>query len=82
MTMGSDIWNRIFGEAWQAISELDPDIGLFLVDHEKQTAAADTTAELLKNFAQKYLPVFTGNDKIRVRFPWNRMFEADIIIGR
>lgn len=41
MTMGSDIWNRIFGEAWQAISELDPDIGLFLVDHEKQTAAAD-----------------------------------------
>ena len=49
---------------------------------DKQTAAADTTAELLKNFAQKYLPVFTGNDKIRVRFPWNRMFEADIIIGR
>ena len=49
---------------------------------DKRDAAAQTCADLLENFAQKYLPTFTGNDKIRVRFPWNRMFEADIIIGR
>ena len=48
---------------------------------DKRDAAADNCAMLLKAFARRNLPAFTGNDDIRVRFPWNRMFEADISIG-
>ncbi len=50
--------------------------------NEKRTAAAESCASLIEDFAKKNLPNFTGNDDIRVRFPWNRMFEADISIGR
>lgn len=44
MAVGSALWNRIFGEGWQVMSELDPDLGLFLVDHENKTADADENA--------------------------------------
>ena len=50
--------------------------------NEKRSAAAESCASLIEDFAKKNLPNFTGNDDIRVRFPWNRMFEADISIGR
>ena len=46
--------------------------------NEKRTAAANNCARLLQRFAKENLPNFTGNDKIRVTFPWNRMFEAEI----
>ena len=38
----------------------------------------DVVADLLKDFAQRNLPAFKGNNNLRVRFPWNRMFEAEI----
>ena len=46
--------------------------------NDKRFAAEDNCASLLENFAQRNLPKFTGNDDIKVHFPWNRMFEADI----
>ena len=50
--------------------------------NDKRDAAEDTCSDLLRAFAQRNLPTFTGNDKIRVRFPWNRMFEAEIYFDR
>ena len=50
--------------------------------NDKILAAEDNCASLLEEFAQRNLPKFTGNDNIRVRFPWNRMFEADISFGK
>lgn len=50
--------------------------------NDKRDAAEDNCSDLLKAFVQKNLPSFTGNDKIRVRFPWNRMFEAEISFGK
>lgn len=50
--------------------------------NDKRDYAADNCKYLLENFAQKNLPSFTGNDNIKVRFPWNRMFEADISFGK
>ncbi|MBR6044026.1 MAG: EAL domain-containing protein [Ruminococcus sp.] len=41
MAAGSPLWNRMFGEGWQSVSELEPDIGMFLIDHEHQTAETD-----------------------------------------
>ena len=50
--------------------------------NDKRDAAEDTCSDLMRSFAQRNLPSFTGNDKIRVRFPWNRMFEAEIYFDR
>ena len=55
--------------------------GRYEVLDDKRDAAADNCADLLEDFAKRNLPNFTGNDNIRVSFPWNRMFEADISIG-
>ncbi|MBR3051929.1 MAG: DUF4127 family protein, partial [Selenomonadaceae bacterium] len=49
--------------------------------NDKRDSAAETCAALIQNFAKKNLPKFTGNDNIRVNFPWNRMFEAEISFG-
>ena len=48
--------------------------------NDKRNSVAESCALLLESFAKRNLPKFTGNDNIRVRFPWNRMFEADISI--
>lgn len=50
--------------------------------NDKRDNAAESCANLLEVFAKNNLPNFTGNDNIRVRFPWNRMFEAEITFGR
>jgi len=50
--------------------------------NDKRDDAADSCANLLSIFARNNLPSFTGNDNIHVRFPWNRMFEAEITFGR
>ena len=48
---------------------------------DKRSIAEDNCASLIESFAKRNLPKFTGNDNIRVRFPWNRMFEAEISYG-
>lgn len=50
--------------------------------NDKRDYAEENCASLLINFVQRNLPKFTGSDNIRVRFPWNRMFEADISFGK
>ena len=47
----------------------------------KRDAAAEDCAQLLKFFATQNLPAFTGRNNMRVKFPWNRMFEADIYLN-
>jgi len=42
MAVGSAEWNRIFGEGWQAFQSLEPDIGLYMLDHNTRTADVDT----------------------------------------
>ena len=49
---------------------------------DKIYTVEDNCASLLESFAKRNLPRFTGNDNIRVKFTWNRMFEADISFGR
>ena len=49
---------------------------------DKRDVVADNVADLLKDFAQRNLPAFKGNQNLRVRFPWNRMFEAEIFFDR
>ena len=44
MAVGSALWNRIFGEGWQTVSELNPEMGLFLLDHNEKTADTDSNA--------------------------------------
>ncbi|MBR1646880.1 MAG: DUF4127 family protein [Selenomonadaceae bacterium] len=51
------------------------------LDGKRDTASEDC-AQLLKFFAEHNLPAFTGRDTMKVKFPWNRMFEADITLGR
>ena len=51
----------------------------FLNDKRDETEASCAT--WIQNFAKKNLPKFTGNNNIRVHFPWNRMFEAEISFG-
>ncbi len=56
MAVGSPLWNRIFGEGWQAVSELNPDTGLFLIDHRSR--AADTDANALRILDFKSHPTY------------------------
>ena len=56
--------------------------GRYEVLDDKKFAAADNCATLLESFAKRNLPSFTGNDNIKVEFPWNRMFEAEISFGK
>lgn len=55
--------------------------GRYELLNDKLYSAEDTCAMLIEDFVKKNLPNFTGNDNIRVRFTWNRMFEADISFG-
>ncbi|MBQ7454457.1 MAG: DUF4127 family protein [Selenomonadaceae bacterium] len=55
--------------------------GRYEVLDDKRNVIAESCVELLESFVKRNLPNFTVNDNIRVNFPWNRMFEADIIFG-
>ena len=50
--------------------------------NDKRDSAEDNCSSLMISFVQRNLPKFTGSDNIRVSFPWNRMFEAEISFGR
>ena len=53
MAIGSSQWNRIFGEGWQALTEINPDMGLFLVDHDSRTADVDDNAVKILNMQRR-----------------------------
>ena len=53
MAIGSALWNRIFGEGWQTVSELNPDMGFFLLDHTAKTADIDSnTVKILEGIGE------------------------------
>ena len=56
--------------------------GRYEVLDDKREFTKENCVSLLESFVKRNLPKFTGNDNIRIRFPWNRMFEADISFGR
>ena len=47
----------------------------------KKDAVGERTTKMLANFVDKNLPPFDGNGKLLVTFPWDRMFESDILRG-
>ena len=49
---------------------------------EKKQSVQQRTAQLLTRFVADNLPPFEELKELRVDFPWNRMFEADIQRGR
>ncbi len=49
---------------------------------EKKQSVQRRTAQLLTRFVADNLPPFEELKELRVDFPWNRMFEADIQRGR
>ena len=49
---------------------------------DKRDAVSDRTTRLLERFVEQNLPPFAGSEYMKVIFPWGRMFEADILVGR
>lgn len=54
----------------------DPMVYLYLGDYEQSMKTE--ASELLRQFAGEHLPQLAEPEKIRVSFPWHRMFLADI----
>ena len=49
---------------------------------DKQDAVSGRTTKLLERFVENNFPPFAGSEDLMVIFPWNRMFESDILRGR
>ncbi len=49
---------------------------------DKADAVSGRTTKLLERFVENNLPPFAGSEDMMVVFPWNRMFESDILRGR
>ena len=47
----------------------------------KRDAVSDRTSKMMNHFIENNLPPFKGSNRILVTFPWNRMFESDVLIG-
>ena len=47
----------------------------------KKDAVGERTTKMLTNCVDKNLPPFEGNGNLLVTFPWDRMFESDILRG-
>ena len=45
----------------------------------KKRAISKRASRMMVNFAEMNLPPFDGSDNLTVTFPWDRMFESDII---
>ena len=52
--------------------------GYYNLLDDKKYDAADWCEQLLTNFVKNNLPEVTLKNRMRVQFPWNRMFEAEI----
>ena len=46
---------------------------------DKRESVSERSARMLSRFVERNLPHFADLEEIRVLFPWNRMFEADIL---
>ena len=53
--------------------------GFFNALNENRYYASQQCSELMQNFADKNLNTVNFDGGFRVEFPWNRMFESDII---
>ncbi len=49
---------------------------------DKMEAVSGRTTALLERFVERNFPPFAGSEDLLVVFPWNRMFESDILRGR
>ena len=49
---------------------------------DKRDAVSGRTTKLLETFVENNFPPFAGSEELMVVFPWNRMFESDILRGR
>lgn len=47
--------------------------------NSKRAAVASRTAKMMNRFAEENLPPMSGIDELKVVFPWNRMFESDVV---
>ena len=47
----------------------------------KKDVVGERTTKMLINFVDNNLPPFEGSEKLLVTFPWDRMFESDILRG-
>ena len=55
--------------------------GFYSSLNNKRKDAADWSGQMLTNFARKNIPDFGLSKKIKVEFPWNRMFESRITVS-
>ena len=53
--------------------------GFYGALNDKRDQVSDRCSRMMKNFAEKNLPPFKGEENLRVYFPWNRMFESDVV---
>lgn len=49
---------------------------------DKTDVVSGRTTKLLERFVENNFPPFAGSEDLHVVFPWNRMFESDILRGR
>ena len=47
----------------------------------KRDVVSDRATKMLSHFVENNFPPFNGSNYMLVTFPWNRMFESDILIG-
>lgn len=47
----------------------------------KRDAVSERTTKMLMHFVDNNLPPFKGSENLIVNFPWDRMFESDIVIA-
>ena len=47
----------------------------------KKDVVSERTTKMLVNFVDNNLPPFKGSESLLVTFPWDRMFESDILRG-
>ena len=50
--------------------------------NDKVANVTESCNRMILNFVESNLPPFEDNGEFSVKFPWNRMFEADILRGR
>ena len=49
---------------------------------DKESAVSDRTTRLMERFIESNLPPIAGSEYMKVVFPWGRMFESDVLLGK